>query len=823
MARPPTDRSSRGVAILLGLLALALVCFQFVTLKKFDTIAPGVSFLSFTRFWETVEHRIDFELVDGMLMLAILLLAGFLVLLELWAGRLTAFLDQVFASERRTLLLLASGSLVCVRFYLAPGALWTADAPQHVSYAHMTAQAMARGEIPIWTNYLGSGSPYLQFYGFLFFYLVGLIDLLCSDIFLSLKLAMAGSHVVSGMGMYLLVRRVCLSRRAGFLAGLAYVLCFWHTQQVLVMGRLPLSLFYGLLPWPFYFFERLRHRCYRAGNAGAGALALGGLALTHPGYGFWATVLLGLYAGWRLVGLYGSRSFIPILGYSLALLMGGLIFGGYLTLPLLLERGHTGLYSHIGFGGESIPGPTWRHVLVWSNFRFWLLPFSEEEFHWYGGYLGLSLIGFACVGLVGWLRRGGRQRQSIGCAVGCGLGFFSVLAFAHHVAPLVHLQIVQAMPAVRYLLFVAFCLAFAAGLGAHVLLAGRPRGSRLCAWLLIAVVMDLGGTTFQQPFVAEELSRLIPYEKFRELARPYQERGELPDYRLFWARGDIYFYLGFGQIQVEGQTPFPHGYHPGELRTVAEFTHPLERFFSTVMRQLPAGDEEMVGRLNDIFYDSMGMLNVGLFLLSHDEKTTKALNLSASSSPVLVSARVAEFPVDGAAVAARKEEADTFLDRAIPGGYDAEWRRQLALPLWLVQHSGVNLGQKRCDRIFLLDFSGERDLGTDPEVDMLVHRVWNQRVELEMRVSAACFVRLAYSYYPHLRVEVDGLEVEPLQTGGRFIALPLEEGKHRIVLEPQLSPLRRVLLCIDVLLLVGMVGMWVRERRVGAVRTSSAA
>ena len=818
------SKSSRDVSILLSLLAVALVCFQYATLRKFDVLAPGVSFLSFSRFWKTAEQRIDFEFLDGFLLLAIITLAAALFLLELRGGRFTAYLDWVFASERRTLLLLATGSLVCVRYYMAPGTLWTADAPQHVSYSHMTAQAMARGEIPIWTNYLGSGSPYLQFYGFLFFYLVGMVDLICGDVFLSLKLAMAGCHVVSGIGMYLLVRRICGSRRAGFLAGMAYVLCFWHTQQVLIMGRLPLSLFYALLPWPLYFFEGLRHPRYRASNAGAGALVLGGLALTHPGYGFWATVLLGLHMGWRLLELYGSRRFIPVLGYSLALLAGGLIFGGFLTLPFLLERGSTGLHSHIGFTtGEDIPGPTWRHVFVWSNYRFWLLPFSEEEFHWYGGYLGLTLVGLSLIGVWGRLWRNVRRVGRAGWAAGCGLGLFSILAFAHHLPPLVHLQIVQAMPAARYLLFVAFCLALATGLGAHLLLAGRPRGNRLCAWLIYAVMADLGGTTFQQPFVAEEFSRIIPYGQFRELASPYQERGELPGHRLFWARGGTYLYLGYGQMQVEGQTPFPHGYHPGELRTVFEFTNPLERFFSAVMRQSPAGNEAIMGRLNDIFFDSLGMLNVGLFLLSHDEQTTKALNLSEASSPVLVSGRVVEFPVDSAAVAARREEVNGLLDRVMPESDDPDLKRAVVAPLWLVQHSGVDLDRKRCERIFLLDFEGERDLGTDPEVDLLAHRVWNQRVELEMRVSAACFVRLAYSYYPHLRVEVDGLEVEPLQTGGRFMALPLEEGKHRIVLEPQLSPLRRALLCIDALLLVGMVWMWVRERRVGAVRTPSAA
>ena len=46
-------------------------------------------------------------------------------------------------------------------------------------------------------------------------------------------------------------------------SGLAYVLCFWHAQQIAIMGRWPLSLFYLLLPLPFYTFELGRLGRYR--------------------------------------------------------------------------------------------------------------------------------------------------------------------------------------------------------------------------------------------------------------------------------------------------------------------------------------------------------------------------------------------------------------------------------------------------------------------------------------------------------------------------------------------------------------------------------
>lgn len=62
---------------------------------------------------------------------------------------------------------------------------------------------------------------------------------------------------------------------------------------------------------------------------------------------------------------------------------------------------------------------------------------------------------------------------------------------------------VQAFNAGRYLVFVVFFLAFAAGMGTRVLLVGRrSRQDRVLALLLLAVVAELGATTFQHPYTA---------------------------------------------------------------------------------------------------------------------------------------------------------------------------------------------------------------------------------------------------------------------------------------------------------------------------------
>jgi hypothetical protein len=128
----------------------------------------------------------------------------------------------------------------------------------------------------------------------------------------------------------------------------------------------------------------------------------------------------------------------------------------------------------------------------------------------------------------------------------------------------------------------------------------------------------------------------------------------------------------------------------------------------------------------------------------------------------------------------------------------------------------VLLRNRTCNQILLADEHAVEDLGTSPRVEILAHRVWNQRVELVVHASAACFARLAYTVYPHQRVSVNGRDGRPYTTAGHFVALKLGPGESRIVLEPALSPPRFYLLIANVVLLLAaaavLVGPRIRRR-----------
>ena len=651
------------ILIFLGCLSFFM---QYITIEKLSVFSPAETFGTLTKYIQAINAKISFGWIDILLSGLFLAISALVLWKEISKRVLTDFLQNIFSSERKTLYLLLGCSVVCVRFYFARGDMhWGADASHHIAQSYLVARAIADGELPIWTFLMGNGSPYMQNYGFAFFYLVGLVDFFCRDIFLSLKLVMGTSHVLSGIGMYYLASTLCQSRRAGFIAGLGYVLCFWHTQSVLIMGRLPLSMFYALLPWPFYAIECLIRSPYKVRAALIGGLGIALLNFTHPGYGTYAMVFWGCYCIVRLWSLWGHPDMKSLFRTGILLLILGVAFSAYMNVGMWFEREHTGMHGfRAGLKdpteqvGMSIqPDPTWRHLLGWSNHKIWLIP--PEPLHWYGGYLGISLCMLALVGVGIALFRRNRLRHfaaSWACLV------LSILViFAYRLPPFNMLSLVHASNASRYLLFLAFFLSLAAGIGTLTLLRHRPgRLSRNRCFTLL--------------------------------------------FLLLWI--DLF------------PTTFLHAYDPES-----------------------AYDIEITGA-----------------------------NLDSLSAHAI--SRVC----------------------------------------WIIGEMGIRPNDNACERIFVRDQEGS-DLGTGPTAQVLAHVVRHQRVEMKVSISETCYARLSYAYFPYLQITVDGMPVQPLETAGRFIALPLEAGEHDIVIQARLSPLRRGLIGFGVVMLLGTLALVFMEHK----------
>ena len=791
------------VWLLAGLGALSFF-IQYSTMEKFAVFAPGSSHIRPGTFLEAVDQQITFSVLDGVLAGLFLLSAAALFYGEARRRALTGFLQDCFASPRRTFWLLMASLLVCGRFYLARGELsWGGDASHHLAHSWLAARAIADGQVPIWTFFIGTGSPVFQTYGFAFFYVAGLLDRVLGDLSLTLKLVMFAAHLLSGLGMYHLAAGLCRSRAGGFIAGLAYALCFWHTQHVLLMGRLPLSLFYAVLPWAFYGIEEVvdSPRRMRAALLGGASLAL--LAFTHPGYGAFAMTLAGCYALGRMWSCRGRSDRGAILGAGLLLFGLGIAFGSYMNVGLYFERAYTGMHD-FAMDLSSVSDPTWQHLLGWSNMRFWLIP--PDPYHWYGGYLGISLCVLALAGGVVLLRR--RDSRFAACWVCLILSLLVVAAY--RLPPISSLPLIHSFNASRYLLFLSFFLALAAGLGAHLLLERVPaatRGSRWCTVLILAIGVDLFPTTFQQPYLGRGyLPTGWNADTFAEPAKAaasFEERGELPSYRAHWIAEGVYPFKRRASMLREGATPIAESFHPGELRTLGTFTAPFTDWATRVLPKMdslqPLGDHPG----GEALMDGLRLLDTRFVLATSNARRT-GFSFAMEHTPLVVSARLAGFDegaVDRAGLAARF-------------GEDLDERE--ARMLWIILGTGLHPGSGfSCERILVRGLEGDQDLGTTPTARVLAHRVDHQGVEMRVAVSARCFARLAYGYWPWLEVTVDGVPVRPMETAGRFLAVPLEAGEHVIAIRARLSPLRKGLLSLAGVCLAGALALVIREHRSG--------
>jgi len=100
-----------------------------------------------------------------------------------------------------------------------------------------------------------------------------------------------------------------------------------------------------------------------------------------------------------------------------------------------------------------------------------------------------------------------------------------------------------------------------------------------------------------------------------------------------------------------------------------------------------------------------------------------------------------------------------------------------------------------------------------PTLQVTNTRVRNQDVEMEFNASADCFFRLAVSYYPELRILLDGRQVPFSETSDHFVYFRCPAGTHRVRAVGAMTPVRRVTAAISGISLV-LAGLFLaRDRR----------
>lgn len=781
----------------IALLVMALALNQFITLDKFAALPPGAGFLTIEEFADRVSESVSFDGIDGLI--AVLMLASGLYLLwcQIRRDSLGRLVEILLSNERRALWSMLFVNLVFVRYYFAFGQMsWAGDSSEHLAYAVVASKSLASGEWPIWTNSFSAGSPYGQFYGFLFFIVVGLVDQLFGDIHNSLKVVMGSMHALSGLSVYGVARMQGLRRGEACLAGWAYVLSVWHMQQVMSMGRYPLSIVYALLPLPLLFFERARLMRRQVESAFFGGLALAAIAFTHPGYGYWAALFTGVYVAVRSGWWKGKRQ-QKWFFWGVILLAYGLLVGSYLTLPMHVEKEYTGLSGGVSLDG--VPDPTWEHVLVWSNFRIRLSELMGVNHHWYGGYIGLSLCILALVAVVGWWRS---RSRSLGAILVCGFVAWS-LVFAYRSLLVQQIPFASSFNAGRYLLFFIFFLSLAAGWGAHL---WRRSAMPLSLLPMLLVGMDLLPATFQHPYAMRSASLSI-YPSVKELGLVAEDGQLLTEGRLFPTTANMHPFIALSWFYTQTGLPTMGAIYTESPRVQDRFFAPWSK---AVTDMVDRRDES--NPLFQYFKDGARLQNI-LYVIGIDIESEILKQYEIwPHTPVLASVELIRYPEEKLKAIRENGQLDQLIARYFPEGISGYPVADSFDALFITSGTGVHPTENTCRAIYVRGLPEDISLSGVPRVSVLEHREKNQYVFLRLQTSSTCFVRLAYAYYPFLEVRVNGRKVEPWETAGGFIALQIDGGESEIELIPRLSPLRRTLLGMVAFTVVLGGYFWRRER-----------
>ena len=286
----------------------------------------------------------------------------------------------------------------------------------------------------------------------------------------------------------------------------------------------------------------------------------------------------------------------------------------------------------------------------------------------------------------------------------------------------------------------------------------------------------------------------------------------MPNFRAQWITDGRHSAFAIARMIIDGETPVPEVYHPGELPASEALTNPVMYALRTTLAVAQHADAFAAHPLRDLLLRGVRLLNTRI-VVATTRSAADGFVVEIDSSPVVVSPRIVPFQPEPATPEDMNSEVGHMLKL---GQLDSRMQFSIKNGLHMVQGMGLDPVRNVCERILVGVDRKAISLGTAPDVEVLEHTVGHHDARLRIRLTEAGFVRLAY--FPFLEVTVDGSTVVPIETADRFIALKLEEGEHEIVIEARLSPLRRTLLSLALAGFVVVGAFAWRERRINRAR-----
>jgi hypothetical protein len=275
------------------------------------------------------------------------------------------------------------------------------DLPQHFRFAIAFYDALRNGEVyPSWigeTN-LGFGDAGVRFYPPLAYYVVALFRFLVPTWNAALASSICFWFFVGGAGVYLLAREWA-SERASLIAALLFMLMPYHVNQVYNAGLFGEFAGLAILPFCFFFVQRIISGG-RSGDVAGLSAAYALLVLAHLPLSIVGSVALAIY----------SVALLSRAGWSFTTI-------GKLTLSIVTAAAASSFYwarmvLELSFVKHTLPEFTDRAYDFRFNFLASLLYLPAEKYEqtsvWFTDLLFVITLAMFLPGLAVWFIGTGR-------------------------------------------------------------------------------------------------------------------------------------------------------------------------------------------------------------------------------------------------------------------------------------------------------------------------------------------------------------------------------------------------------------------------------
>lgn len=696
--------------------------------------------------------------------------ALFLALIELLYGSLTESLEPIFASNKKTIFLAAAAVAILTVFYLAKGDVLLGDAYLFHPAAQIFKDAAAQG-IPHHTFYWYGGSAHFEYYGQLYFALAAAADVIFQDMNFTLKIVNWLLHIAAAIAVYLLALELTKSRKASFVAAIAYSVSYEHIARIMLHGRLMNSLNYFLLPLLLLLVEKhLKQRIGKTAAVAGLSLTAAAAFLNSPGDGVFVLIPAVIYSAFRLIQMQTLQRKAEVAKAAVAVGILFVALTSFWTVPFILEKAAVNAGARVG---------QLASVNFWPGLLKEIVSFPGQQGIAPVYYLGIAQVILAGIAIFNITK----HRKSN-----------ALTAMAATAAITLILLIVQSP---RYVPALVLALAVLAGIGSLNLTEGLTAGIR--------GIKLLRFITAEQIFLL--LTALIVIDSAAAIVQPYY-----PDFSA-------------EKKMLADRIPSEGGFRAIDLHSDRRTFYPsltylatkTESVFGSILEGAPKSDNYAAAIATQAakeYYDDRKNFSQetldGLYLLNaryvvlHPEQTGNnasagrnyrtALGLEKNleimelgNSPIIAAAKIQQYENSELENRENYFLRTEFETRGINYGITNEITRLM----------GINREKAAAQAILVKETvtDSETSGGSSSEIKVkaAVAETKHSRVRIDVEQSADAFLQLSYAASPEISVLVDGEKADYHTTAVGTIAVRTSKGEHTIEIFARPSKLRQTL------------------------------